>query len=130
MRDIVKPNKVKHTFDTHQIPMASIWIYNLHNLVNLKLNKPQFSMQEFDTYVRSNEFQAFPLSNLQFIESAILYCLRQWPSKRSVFTHVFSNQLSPLLRSLHTYREFANISSTQARALTTFSQRYQSIRLV
>ncbi len=112
-------------FQTTQISGVAQWIFQLHNLVNTKLRKPQWTIDQFNDYRSSNEFQVFPMQNLQYIESCIQYCLTKWPQRRKQFTQTFSEFLSPLLLDLHTYSNYANISAGQSKGLFTFGRKFQ-----
>lgn len=115
-------NVIKHFQATHQ-SMASEWLLHLHNLVNAKLKKPRWTLEQAHKYQSSSKFQAFPLQqNLQFIEAAILYCLTKWPQRKRFFTQAFSEFLSPLFVSL--FQLSPTLSPTQRRDLAQFSQRY------
>jgi hypothetical protein len=122
------PNVVK-TFQTLKQSTASNWVFQLHNIVNQKLKKPVCSVQECVDFTSSVDFQSFPLQNIKFIEESILYCLGQWPRKRQTFTTTFRDSLSPLLWTLHNFSAFANISSTQSKALASFAERYRIIKI-
>lgn len=132
---ILRSDKIVKEFQTTHRPTSIAWLYQLHNLVNMKLNdpernnKPQMPVKEFLEYQSSPEFQAFPMTNLEFIESCILYCLPKWPRRKNVFVQAFSQYLSPLFLYLHTLAPFANVTSTQKKAFLTFGQRYKNIDL-
>lgn len=124
---LTSPKTVVKQFQSSSIPTASLWLLQLHNLVNTKLKKPKFSVDQAQKYQSSNKFQAFPLQNLQFIESSILYCLAKWPQRKRFFVQAFSEFLSPLL--LFLYQFAPNLTPTQRKSLLTFAQRYAHITL-
>lgn len=116
-------------FQSTGVSTASLWIYQLHNLVNTKLNKSQMTAEEFKHFETSNEFQEFPIANLQYIESCILYCLQKWPQRKRRFVAIFSEFLSPILFELSVNGQFANMSSRQSTDLLHYAKRYSNIVL-
>lgn len=124
---LTSPKQVIKQFQSSSIPTASLWLLQLHNLVNVKLKKPRFSIDQSIKYQSSTKFQAFPLQNLQFVESAILHCLTKWPQRKRFFVQAFSEFLSPLLFSV--YQFAPNLTPAQRKSLLEFAQRYEHIRL-
>jgi hypothetical protein len=122
-RDVLKQ------FQTTKRPASIAWLFQLHNLVNIKLKKPQMSVKDFSEYQSSAAFQAFPFENLEYIESCMLYCIPKWPRRKAVFVQAFAQYLSPLLLQLHTLAPYANVTSAQQKALLSFAQRYKHIVL-
>lgn len=124
---ILPPKQILKTFHIQHTSTASDLLFRLHNVVNQKLRKRPFSAAEFNDFITSNEFQTFPLQNLEFVEAAILHCLNKWPNKRKTFVSVFSKYLAPLLWHLHTYAAFGNMTSAQKKTLLTLAQRFATI---
>ncbi len=112
-------------FQTSSTPTTTLWLLQLHNMVNTKLKKPRWSLDQAMKYQSSTKFQAFPLQNLQFIESAILYCLTKWPQRKKFFVQAFSEFLSPLL--LLVYQFSPNLTPAQRKSLLQFAQRYEHV---
>ena len=116
---VLSPKDILKTFrSTHQ-PTASRFVHDLHNIVNQKLKKPQFTPEQFHDFSSSTEFQTFPLANLEYIASAIEHCLNKWkiPRKHKLFVTAFSKYLAPLLVSLHNNASLANLTSAQRQYL-------------
>jgi hypothetical protein len=127
---VLPPAQVLKDFQRTKIPMASAWIFQLHNLVNVKLKTTQLSVRDFAKHQRQPAFQALPVKQvLGFVESAIRYCMPKWPRRKKTFEETFSKFLSPLLFALHTYAPYANISSKQLTDLETFGRRYATFRI-
>lgn len=119
--------QVLKQFQSSSTPTASLWLLQLHNLVNTKLKKPRWSVDQAMKYQQSTKFQSFPLQNLQFVESAILYCLTKWPQRKRFFVQAFSEFLSPLLFSM--YQFAPNLTPTQRKSILQFAQRYEHINI-
>jgi|SRR5579872_6556150 len=121
------PSNVLKDFQKTGVPKASAWMYQLHNLVNLKLNKPQLSVADFAKHQRLPAFQDIPLQSvLAYVEAAIRHCMPKWPQRKRTFQETFTKYLSPLLLSLHTHAEFANINSAQVKDLSLFGNYYKT----
>ncbi len=121
---LLATKNVMKQFQNTAIPTASQWVFQLHNLVNKKLGKPGLTSNEFRDYRSSNEFQNFPMQNLQYIESCILYCLTKWPQRKKLFTQAFSEFLSPLLLELYSLSQFTNATTAQNKGFLAFGSRH------
>jgi hypothetical protein len=105
-------NILKH-FATNNTPVTSIWIFELHNLVNMKLRRPTWTLKQLADLQSSGSFQEFPFENLSYIESCIQYCLPKWPHRKRRFTQAFREFLAPLLLQLAGYSRYNNLTSKQ-----------------
>jgi len=123
------PSKnVMRQFNTLHVPLASEWVLSLHNLVNTKLQKPQWSTAQLADMRSSSEFQDFPVAkNVMFIEQCIRYCLTKWPNKKRKFVQVFREYLAQLFLTLYTYGAYTSMNKTQSKHLLDLSRRYAGL---
>lgn len=125
----VPSRHVMKQFSAHHTPMTSEWIFSLHNMVNTKLHKPQWTLAQLQDMRQSSEFQDFPVAqNVLFIEKCIQYCLTKWPNKRRRFVQVFREFLAQLFLSLYTYNAYNTLTQKQATELLALSRRYSGLR--
>lgn len=117
---------VMRQFAQTAVPLASEWIFGLHNMVNMKLKKPTWTLDQLYNMRQSSDFQDFPVAqNVGFIEKCIQYCLStKWPHKRRKFVQAFREFLSQLLWILYSHSPV--LSKSQQTHLLQLIRRYSS----
>lgn len=111
---IVPGKGVLKKFSTQFIPSASDWIFELHNMVNIKLSKPPFTVDQFTALRNSISFQNANLLQMwSFVRQSVENCLHKWPQRRRLFEQLVINlkQIFTQLRYLDAY----NTLSTEQR---------------